>query len=94
MKVDKHDHFEVGKQIRIVLARCERVHTHNSRNLIPGSIHTITDRPSRKDLRNGVRGVWVDGTVGKVYALFYEWQPYFPPMTRTVMVRTTFKRTK
>lgn len=93
-KIDKHWHIQVGKQIKIVLARCERVHTWNSHNLIPGTIHTIVDRPSRKSKRNGDRGVWVNGTEGKVYCLFYEWLPYIPKVKMVrmkepqVMIRT------
>lgn len=94
--IDKYDHIQPGKQIKIVLARCERVHTAHSRNLIPGSIHTIVDRPSRKSLKNGVRGVWIEGINGLVYALFYEWVPYIPMirMTRTKGLQIQMSRTK
>jgi hypothetical protein len=87
-KIDKHSWTEVGTEIIICLARCERVHTEFSRNLVPGSIHTITDRPNRKALKNGDKGVWVNGSGGPVYVLFYEWLPYESKKAPEQMVRT------
>jgi len=88
--VDKRNWYETGLQIIITLGNQSREdsesnswdHT-NTNNLIPGSIHTIVDRPSRKSRRNGTFGVWVEGVHGKVFTWFHEWWPYTPLVTMT-----------
>lgn len=80
-KINKVEHIEPGLQIKIVLARCDRLHKeYDSWHLIPGSIHTITDRPSKKSSRNGNFGIWVDGPEKKVFVRFFEYIPYIAPI--------------
>ena len=100
MKIDKHDHIKPGLQIKITLGSPTREDTEftswdhtNTNNIIPNSIHTIVDPPSKKSRKNGVYGVWVNGINGKVFLWYHEWIPYIIPVKiiRTklpVMVRT------
>jgi len=92
--IDKRDWKEVGSQIIITLGgptkdnnECNSWDHNNTNNIIPNTIHTIVDRPTRKSRRNGEFGVWVNGINGKVFVWFHEWYPYVPP---AVMMRTKY----
>lgn len=93
--VNKETHTEPGKQIKVVLASAyDHQYREYAKLIIPGSIHEIVERPSRKARRNGDMGVWVEGTdEEKVFVRMFGWQPYFAPkaMQRT---KQNFTRNK
>lgn len=96
--IDKQTHIESGKQIKIIVGSCfDRIYEQYAKNIVGGSIHTITERPDRKARKNGDMGVWVQGTdEEKVFVRFFGCVPYFPIITKQ-MVRTKnirFRRTK
>jgi hypothetical protein len=89
----KEKHSITGNQIKLILSvlPAEYEYRWDAEKVTPaGTIHTIIDRPTRKDHKNGHFGAWIDGVFGPVYAWFFEWEPYYPPMRRTEMKRTTF----
>lgn len=87
--VNKETHIQTGKFIKVVLASAyDHQYKPYAKQIIPGSIHEIVDRPSRRSRKNGDMGVWVDGTDDeKVFIRFFGYSPYFPKveMTRTAM---------
>jgi len=98
--IDKHTWIEPGLQIKITLGAPSRENNefnsfdhNNTNNIVPNSIHTITDRPTRKSRKNGYYGVWVEGIAGKIFLWYHEWIPFIEPVT---MQRTkqTIIRTK
>ena len=102
-KFNKHTHIEPGLCIKVILCPFGLSKSENNLwNLIPGSIHTITDRPNRRSRRNGDMGVWVDGIVEPSFIRFHTWIPYVVPkmvrkakpvvMTRTI--KPAFTRSK
>jgi hypothetical protein len=93
MKIDRTKHIETGLQIRIVLASCyDFIYRPYAKYIVPGSIHTIVDRPSRKARRNGDMGVWVEGTDDeKVFVRFFGWLPY---VQKKSMQKTEFAFTR
>ncbi|MFA5934950.1 MAG: hypothetical protein WC827_03645 [Candidatus Paceibacterota bacterium] len=95
LPINKQTHIEPGKQIKIVLASAyDQKYKEVAKLIIPGSVHIITERPSRKARRNGDMGVWVEGTDGeKVFVRMFGWIPYFAPkpMQRT---KQNFTRNK
>ena len=93
--INKENHTETGLLIKVVLASAyDHLYKPYAKNIIPGSIHEIVDRPSRRSRKNGDMGVWVYGTdEEKVFVRMFGWQPYFAPkpMQRT---KQTFIRNK
>lgn len=102
--INKESHIETGLQIKIILASCfDHTYIPFSKYIVPGSVHTIVDRPSRKSRKNGDMGVWIEGTNDeKVFIRFFGYVPIATSvqMTRTKrpeMIRTTqhtMQRTK
>lgn len=103
-KIDKKEHIEEGKQIKIVLGRCREV-SENQGYTVLGEIYTITDRPSKRSRKNGDKGVWVENGDEPIFVWFFEYRPYteFHPMLRTkapirtienTIQRTVYKRTR
>lgn len=87
MKIDKHNHIESGLLIKIILASCyDEQYKKFAKNIVPGTIHEIIDRPNRRARKNGDMGVWISGTNEiPVFVRFFGWTPYVPEvkMTRT-----------
>jgi len=82
--IDKTTHIQYGKLIRIVLASCyDDIYKRDAKEIVPGSIHSIVDRPNRQSRRNGDMGVWVDGLTEPVFVRFWGWKPYVEPVQMT-----------
>ena len=76
IKIDKHNHIEPGKQIKIVLARCKAVSEKQGYTEL-SKVYTITERPNRNAKRNGDSGVWVETKHHPIFVWFFEFVPYF-----------------